>query len=305
MIQPVIGLDVGGTNIKAGLVRGNRILRRSHYPSRAKAGGEAVYGQICGAIRPMAHLVAGIGIGSAGIIDSVRGLVRYSPNLGWHDFPLARRLVREFKKPVRVINDVNAILLGEWRYGAARGSDDVFLLTLGTGVGGASICRGRMVFGANGFAGEFGHATINFRGPRCTCGNRGCLESYVGTKFILRRARKLMKTMRSRLSKHPVLTPKIIADEARRGDPAGLRLFEEIGNYLGIGISNLLNLFDPGLIVISGGISRAGAVLFDPIRRAIKQSDQGTGRRRYRIVPGRLGDDAGILGAAFYATSTI
>ncbi len=304
MIRPVIGLDVGGTNIKAGLVRGNRIRQRSHYPSRAKAGGEAVYGQICGAIRPLAHLISGIGIGSAGIIDSSRGLVRYSPNLGWHDFPLAARLFREFKKPVRVINDVNAILLGEWRYGAARGSDDVFLFTLGTGVGGASICAGQMVFGANGFAGEFGHATINFRGPRCTCGNRGCLESYVGTKFILRRARRLMKTMRSRLPRYPVLTPKIIADEARRGDPAGRQLFEEIGYYLGVGISNLLNLFDPELIVISGGISRAGAILFSPIRRAIRQTDQGAGRRKYRIVPGRLGDDAGILGAAYYATAS-
>lgn len=301
MIRPILGLDIGGTNIKIGLVKGARLLHRAHCPSRPGTKRGGVYEQIRQAIQPWAPMVSRIGIGCAGIIDSAGGVVRYSPNLGWRDFPLGRRLAQEFKIPVRIINDVNAILLGEWRYGAARQADDVFLLTLGTGVGGAALCNGQMVLGANGFAGELGHTTINFRGPRCTCGQRGCLESYVGTKFILRRVRRLMKTSRTRLSRYPVLTPRIIADEARQGDLVGRRLFEEIGLFLGIGISNLLNLLDPALIVIAGGISRAGAVLFTPLRRAIRQRDQGAGCRRYRIVPGRLGDDAGILGAAYYA----
>ncbi len=303
MSQPILGLDIGGTNIKIGLVKGARLQRRAHCPTvpGTKRGG--VYEQIRQAIWPWAPIVSRIGIGCAGIIDSARGVVRYSPNLGWRDFPLGLRLAREFKIPVWIINDVNAILLGEWRYGAARQANDVFLLTIGTGVGGAAICNGKMVMGANGFAGELGHTTINFRGPRCTCGQRGCLESYVGTKFLLRRAHRLMKISRTRLSRYPLLTPRIIAEEARRGDPISRRLFEEMGFYLGIGISNLLNLLDPALIVIAGGISRAGAILFNPLRRAIQQNDQGAGCRRYRIVPGRLGDDAGILGASYYAAS--
>jgi glucokinase len=300
----LIGLDVGGTNIKAGLVRNGKVIQRGHYPTRARESDRSVVDQIRLAIRDFGDRAAAIGIGIAGIIDSPRGIVRYSPNLGWEDMPLVKTLTKEFHRPVRILNDVNAILYGEWHYGAARGYDDVFLFTLGTGVGGAAICGGKMVFGANGFAGEFGHATINFNGPKCTCGNYGCLESYVGTKFFLRRARYRMRKTPTRLRRYPRLTPKIIGVEAKKGDRLSRELFGEIGYYLGIGISNLLNLFDPALIVISGGIARAGRFLFQPIRRAVKDTDQGARHRRYEIVTGKLGDDAGILGAAHYASLT-
>jgi glucokinase len=298
----IIGLDVGGTNIKAGLVRNGKIIQRGHYPTRTRKSDRSVVDQIRSAIRDYGDRAATIGIGIAGIIDSPRGIVRYSPNLGWEDMPLGKILTKEFHRPVRIINDVNAILYGEWHYGAARGYDDVFLFTLGTGVGGAAICGGKMVFGANGFAGEFGHATINFNGPKCTCGNYGCLESYVGTKFFLRRARRRMRKIPTRLRRYPRLTPKIIGDEAKKGDRLSRELFGEIGYYLGIGISNLLNLFDPALIVISGGIARAGRFLFPPIRQVVKDTDQGARHRRYKIVTGKLGDDAGILGAAYHAS---
>jgi len=298
----IIGLDIGGTNIKTGLARNGKILFLRSLPTRAFVSGDSVVNQVMNAVEPWAGRAQAIGIGSAGIIDSRLGVIKYSPNLGWYNLPLARILSGKFHKPVRILNDVNAVLLGEWRYGAARGFDDVFLFTLGTGVGGAAICAGKMVFGANGFAGEFGHATINFNGPRCVCGNRGCLESYVGTKFILRRARQLIKESPSRLRRYDQLTPKIIADEAKKGDRVSREIFEEIGRYLGIGIGNLLNLFDPALIVISGGISRAGKVLFQPIHQAIGKTAFGSGVRQFRITAGRLGDRAGILGAAYFAT---
>jgi len=301
----IIGLDIGGTNIKAGLVQNGRILDLRSLPTLAFVSKDSVIKQVMTAIEPWAGRAKAIGIGSAGIIDSESGIIKYSPNLGWFDLPLARILSARFHKPVRILNDVNAVLLGEWRYGAARGHDDVFLFTLGTGVGGAAICAGQMVFGANGFAGEFGHATINYRGPRCVCGGRGCLESYVGTKAILLRARQLMKRHPSRLNRYARLTPKTIADEAKKGDRVSREIFAEIGQFLGIGIGNLLNLFDPGLIVISGGISRAGKVLFKPIREAIGKTDFGSGIRRYRIVPGKLGDQAGIIGAAWFAKEKV
>jgi glucokinase len=298
----IIGLDIGGTNIKAGLVQNGRILDLRSLPTLAFVSRNSVVRQVMSAIEPWAGQAKAIGIGSAGIIDSQSGIIKYSPNLGWFDLPLARILTAEFRKPVRILNDVNAVLFGEWRFGSARGQDDVFLFTLGTGVGGAAICAGQMVFGANGFAGEFGHATINFRGPKCVCGGRGCLESYVGTKAILRRARQLMKRHPSRLNRYAQLTPKTIADEAKKGDRVSREIFAEIGRYLGIGIGNLLNLFDPALIVISGGISRAGKVLFKPIHESIRKTTFGAGIRHYRIVPGKLGDKAGILGAAWFAT---
>jgi len=297
----IIGLDIGGTNIKAGLVRNGKILSLRNLPTLAFLSKDSIVKQVISAIEPWVGRAKAIGIGSAGIIDSRLGVVKYSPNLGWYDLPLARILSAKFRKPVRILNDVNAVLFGEWRYGSAYGYDDVFLFTLGTGVGGAAICGGKMVFGANGFAGEFGHATINFNGHRCICGNRGCLESYVGTKSILRRARQLMKKTPSRLRRYAQLTPKIIADEAKKGDRVSREIFEEIGRYLGIGIGNLLNLFDPALIIISGGISRAGKVLFQPIRQAIRSTAFGSGIRYYRIKPGKLGDRAGILGAAYFA----
>lgn len=301
----IIGLDIGGTNIKAGLVRNGKVLDLRTLPTLAFLSKDSVVKQVMSAIQPWANGAKAIGIGSAGIIDSRLGIIRYSPNLGWFDLPLARILSAKFHKPVRILNDVNAVLFGEWRYGSAKGFEDVFLFTLGTGVGGAAICAGQMVFGANGFAGEFGHATINFNGPKCICGNRGCLESYVGTKAILRRARQLMKKSHSRLKRYDQLTPKIIADEAKKGDRVSREIFAEIGQYLGIGIGNLLNLFDPALIVISGGISRAGKVLFQPIHESIRKTTFGSGIRHYRIVPGRLGDDAGILGAAWFANEKV
>jgi glucokinase len=298
----IIGLDIGGTNIKAGLTRKGKILSLRSLPTRALESRDSAVHQVINAVAPWADRAQAIGIGSAGIIDSRLGIIKYSPNLGWNNLPLARILSAKFHKPVRILNDVNAVLLGEWRYGSAAGYDDVFLFTLGTGVGGAAISGGKMVFGANGFAGEFGHATINFNGSKCVCGNRGCLESYVGTKAILRRARHLIKKSPSRLRRYKQLTPKNIADEAKKGDRVSRAIFAEIGRYLGIGIGNLLNLFDPALIVISGGISRAGKVLFQPINKAIRETTFVPEVRGYRIVPGKLGDQAGILGAAWFAT---
>ncbi len=307
----IIGIDIGGTNIKAGLVEKGRIKSRYHLPTISEMGVEHSIQQIKRIIynvissQKQRKGISGIGIGIAGIIDSRNGIVRFSPNLkGWHNIQLGKILYQEFKKPVKIINDVNAILLGEWQFGAGRGYKNLFLFTIGTGVGGAAVCEGRMLFGANGFAGEFGHTTIEFNGPKCLCGNYGCLERYVGARYIVKLARRKIKNKASRLNKYAELTPKIIADEAKKGDRLAREIFSEIGHYIGIGVANIVNLFDPEVVIISGGIAGAGRILFEPIKRSAYQRILGAGYRNFKILPAQLGDDAGILGAAYFTTYT-
>ncbi len=305
MRQNIIGIDVGGTNIKAALVAGNTIKQRRKIPSLADSGIDRSIGQIKKALAPLHKEADAIGIGIAGIIDSKKGAVRFSPNLrGWKNVPLGRILHEEFGLEVRLLNDVNAICLGEWKYGAAQGHDNVFLFTLGTGVGGAAVCEGKLLFGANGFAGEFGHTKIDLHGPKCACGHHGHLERYAGAQYIVARARRKMRNRRSSLSKHRILTPAIIAREAKKGDVLARDVFSEVGYYIGIGVANILALFDPDVVIISGGIARAGRVLFDPIRRTVKQSVIGAEYRKVKIIPSKLGDDAGIIGAATFARLT-
>lgn len=298
----IVGVDVGGTNIKAAFVRAGKIKKRIKLSTNAHQGFKKSIGQIKLAIKPFAKEARSVGIGIAGIIDSRHGIVKYSPNLkGWHNVKLAHILKKEFKKPVRILNDVNAICLGEWKYGAAKGYNNVFLFTLGTGVGGAAICEGKLLFGAHGFAGEFGHTVIKYNGPRCVCGNYGHLERYAGARFIVARARRKMRKEKSSLRRCNHITPEIIAEEAKRGDRVSVQVFSEVGFYIGIGVANIINLLDPDVIIISGGVSRAGKILFEPIRKIVAERILGTKYRNYKIIPAKLGDNAGIFGAAYFA----
>lgn len=297
-----LGIDIGGTNIKAGIIYRDKVIKKVNLLTRGDDGPQECINQIKKAIRNFVKEASTIGIGIAGIIDSKNGIVRYSPNLrGWQDVELGKILKKEFKIPVKILNDVNAILLGEYIYGAGRGYKNVFLFTLGTGVGGAVICEDRLLFGTNGFAGEFGHTVINFNGPKCLCGNYGCLERYVGAKYIVELAKRKISKVESRLKDYKELTPKLIADEAKKGDRVAKEVFEEIAYYIGIGVSNIVNLFDPEVVIISGGISQAGKILFEPIRKIVKERILGPNYRRLKIIPAKLGDDAGILGSAYFA----
>jgi len=299
----IIGLDVGGTNIRVGLVRDGRIVDKTRFPTSTHLGPGTSIEQIKTAIREFVDRASSIGIGIAGIIDSKNGIVRLSPNFkGWQNIRLGNILKKEFAKPVRVLNDVNAILLGEWQSGAGKGKKDVFLFTLGTGVGGAAVCEGKLLFGATGFAGEFGHTTIKYNGPRCLCKNYGCLERYVGARYIVNLAKEKIRKKSSALKKYKVLTPKIIADEAKKGDDVAKEVYSKIGYYIGVGISNIINLLDPEVIIISGGIAKAGRALFEPVRRTVAERVVGNEYRSYKILPAALGDDAGILGAAYFAS---
>jgi len=301
-----VGVDVGGTNIKAALVGNGKIKKRVKLPTKTQLGLNKSISQIKSAIQLFIKDASGIGMGIAGIVDSENGIVRFSPNLkGWHNIKLASILKKEFKKPIKILNDVNAICLGEWRYGAAKGYKNVFLFTLGTGVGGAAICEGRLLFGSNSFAGEFGHTIIKYDGLKCCCGNYGCLERYVGARYIIRLAKKKIRVKKSTLENYKKLTPEIIALEAKRGDKISKEVFSEIGYYIGVGVTNIIDLFDPDIVIISGGIAKAGSILFEPIKKTVFQRVLGAQYRNYRIVPAQLGDDAGILGAVSFASGLI
>ncbi|UCD04687.1 MAG: ROK family protein [candidate division WOR-3 bacterium] len=303
--EPIIGIDIGGTNIKAALVAGRKIEKRTRALTLANLGREKSIDQIISAIEPLRKKGKAIGIGIAGIIDSKKGVVKYSPNLkGWKNVPLARILRAACGLPVYVLNDVNAICLGEWKHGAGQGHDNIFLFTIGTGVGGAAICEGRLLFGAHGFAGEFGHTTIKLDGPKCICGHRGHVERYAGAKYIVARAWRKIARHKSSLASYDILTPEIIARAAKEGDKVAREVFDDVGKYVGIGVANIIALFDPDIIIISGGIARAGRFLFEPIRNTVRRTVLGREHRRYRIVPAKLGDDAGTFGAALFAELT-
>ena len=303
--EAIIGVDIGGTNIKAALVRDRKIEKRTRALTLANLGPEKSLDQIKSVIEPLQEECRAIGIGSAGIIDSKRGIVRYSPNLkGWKDVHLARILQDSYDIPVYVLNDVNAICLGEWKYGAGREHNNIFLFTIGTGVGGAAICEGKLLFGAHGFAGEFGHTTIKLDGPKCVCGRQGHVERYAGAKYIVARARRKMAKNKSSLAGYDLLTPETIARAAKDGDKVAREVFAEVGYYLGVGVANIIALLDPDIIIISGGIARAGRILFEPIRNTVNRITLGSEYRHYMIVPAKLGDDAGIFGAALFAKLT-
>lgn len=302
--QEFLGVDVGGTNIKCARIKNSKILEWVKVETLARDGFEQSFKQILTAINALGQGARSIGIGIAGIIDSSKGIVRYSPNIpGWDEVPLAKMIKARFNVPVYILNDVSAFCLGEWQYGAAKGCRDVFMITVGTGVGGAAICGGKPQFGAHGFAGEIGHMIIKEDGKKCSCGNRGCLESYVGVRPIMQLARKMMRKKKSSLRLHKNITPQIIAQEARHGDRVAKKVYDKIGYYLGIGITSIIHLYDPEIVIVSGGVSKAGKILFDPLRKTVQQHVMGSKFRTCKIVAPTLGDNAGVLGAVYYARS--
>jgi len=248
-----------------------------------------------------------IGIGVAGLIDHRLGIIRIPPNLpGWDSVRLKDAIQKKVGLPVSVGNDVNACVLGELYFGAGKGIKDIFCLTLGTGVGGGAVSGGRLILGTDDAAGEIGHTIIEPNGPRCKCGNNGCLERFVGSEYIVADAIEAMKTRPSLIAtlvngEPSEITPKIIAQAARQGDALARQIIETVGYYVGLGIVNVVHLFDPAKVVIGGGIARSGKILIDSIIRTASRRIMMYENRKLKICLSRLGSDAGILGASCLA----
>ena len=246
----------------------------------------------------------GVGLGLAGIVDSERGVLRQSPFLGWRDLPLRDLVGDAVRLPVTLDNDANCAIYGEWWVGAAKGSRYVVGLTIGTGIGGGIVIDGRIYHGASDIAGEIGHTTIDSTGRLCKCGNYGCVEAYASGPAIAARALEgISAGVETRLPEFVAgdlsrITAQTVYEAARHEDDFALELVRETAKFLGAGVANLVNIFNPDVIVLVGGVTLAGDRLFVPLRAEVKRRAFKPAVERCRILPGTLPGTAGVFGAA-------
>jgi glucokinase len=309
-----VGIDIGGTKVLGAVVDATgTVVAMDRRPTEGHDV-RAVEDTIVDLVRVFAssYDVAAVGIGAAGFVDATRTVVMFSPHLNWRREPLRANVAGRVKLPVVVDNDANTAALAECRFGAGRGHRFVLCVTLGTGIGGALVIDQRVYRGANGMAGEFGHVQVVPDGHRCECGNRGCWEQYASGNSLVRDAREMVRAG-SPMAQHltdvvhgdaEALDGPQITQAARDGDPLSVELLADVGAWLGVGLAGMTAAFDPGCIIIGGGVSDAGDLLLDPTRRAFSRSLTGRGHRQEPlIVQAELGPSAGFIGAADMARS--
>lgn len=308
-----LGVDIGGTTVKLGVVdaESGRVAAESSFPTPqtgsrevARAVAERVH-----EIKSAFPQIERMGVGVPGSMNADRTLVRYPPNLlGWKEEPLSaylKEFLPEFTR-IEVDNDANVAALAEAKHGAGRGLSHFLLVTLGTGIGGAIYAaEGNFVGiyrGASGGAGEFGHTTIDFNGPQCNCGSRGCIEAYLGQHYLSERTKNklvhdpsISSTLRNEAEE---LTPKIIANAMNNGDAFAKTIFEEAGMLLGIALANVANLLDMHVFILGGGVAEAGDVLFDSALVTLRARVLANLRPLVEIRKAHLGNRAGVIGAA-------
>jgi glucokinase len=311
----VVGVDIGGTNVVVGTMPedGSAMHGLRKERTRTGDGADAVVAQVARMVHDSidearrtvgAVDVAGVGIGAPGPLDTTRGIVLLTPNLGWRNFPLRDRVSQAVGLPAALDNDANCAVFGEWWRGAAAGGHIVVGLTIGTGIGGGIVLDGKIFHGASDIAAEFGHMTIDSTGRRCKCGNYGCLEAYASGTAIAERAREGVEAgAQSRLPEYAggdlaAVTAHIVYDAARDGDEYALEVIKDTARFMGAGVANLINIFNPEVVVICGGVTAAGARLFDPLRAEVQRRAFRPAVEVCRIVPGALIGTAGVYGAA-------
>lgn len=300
----VVGIDLGGTFFKVGLVEveSGKIQKKIERETKVHEGREKVIDRMAQAIIEIAEGIEylGVGIGSPGSIDHDKGIVRFSPNFpDWVNFELGGMLSNILKKPVFVENDANAFVLGEKWFGAGKGYSHIVALTLGTGVGGGVISHNLLITGHSGIGTELGHVIIEPNGPQCGCGNYGCLEALASATAIKRMALEGQKKFpESIVFKSEKVDAKAVFDAAKKDDLLGSLVVERVVNALAIGISNFIHIFNPEVIVIGGGVSRAGDILFRPLIEKVEHLVMPSFKGTYKIVQSPLVEEAGILGAA-------
>lgn len=306
-----IGVDVGGTRLKAGLVDDHGAVLVETVrdtPARTSAPDvleDAVVGVVSELLGRVDGPVAAVGIGAAGFVDAERGVVVFAPHLPWRDHPLRDRLAERLDVPVLVDNDANAAGWAEHRFGAGRGETHLAVITLGTGIGGAVITHGRLQRGRHGLAGEFGHQQMVPGGRPCECGHDGCWEQYVSGSVVGRAGQQLVRAggapaLDELCGGDPArLTGEHVTRAARAGDPASVAVLAEVGERLGDGLAGVVAALDPGRVVVGGGLSEAGDLLLRPARTALSRRLVGGAHRSVPdVVAARLGARAGLVGAA-------
>ena len=303
-----IGIDLGGTNIAVGVADDrHRIVAEASLPAGAHRPAEQVVADMCRAVElalDKAGLTpadcASIGVGAPGTCDPERGVVVRAYNLNWFDVPVCAMLTAHFGLPARLSNDANCAARAETVAGAAVGCRNMVLITLGTGVGGGIIVDGKIVSGLGGAGGEPGHSLLVLDGEPCTCGRRGCWEVYASATALIRQGREAAAAHpTSLLNRYPELTGRDVFDAADAGDEAAQAVLERYYVYVAAGITDLVNILSPEMVLIGGGISRQGERLLRPIRRYVAANCFGGESRPQPIIQAaQLGNEAGIIGAA-------
>ena len=306
-----LGIDLGGINVAAAVVdEGGTILSRGRV-STPRTGAEAVADAMAAAARAAVEgaglameEIASVGVGSPGTIDPGAGIVEYWSNLDFHHVPLSGMVEQRLGRPVYLENDANAAALVEYAAGAGRGSESMVAITLGTGVGGGAVLGGKLYTGYNYAGLEVGHFVIEYGGRSCTCGRKGCFEAYASATALIKRTREEME-------RHPESALWRVAgslekvegrtafEAAALGDATAKALVEEYQSYLACGIASLINIFQPEVFCVGGGVAGAGETLLGRVREMVDREDYARhNARRTRLVAASLGNDAGIIGAA-------
>ena len=306
MSKYAFGVDIGGTTVKLGLFgEDGSVLEKWEIPTDKKENGEHILPDVAASIEKklaekkiVKDEVIGVGVGAPGPIDS-EGTVNHAVNLGWGVFNIPEKLSALLALPVKAANDANIAAYGEMWKGGGAGCKDMVAVTLGTGVGGGIISDGRMITGTAGAGGEIGHIHIEDEEEECCgCGNKGCLEEYASATGVVRLAkRRLAKDDVPSMLREGELSAKTVFDAVKEKDPVAIEVAEQFGNYLGKGLAMVAAVVNPEVFVIGGGVSKAGEILFDYICPAFEKY-AFHGCRDVRFTLAKLGNDAGIYGAA-------
>lgn len=321
-MKKYIGCDLGGTNLRAALVEveSGTVLHQMSIPTLARDGHNVVMNRMANLILELIQLtgmtkdeIRGIGIGVPGVLDLEKGETLLLPNLpgSWPHVPLRDTIIKLTGLPTALLNDVRSVTNGEWRFGAGRGVDTLAVFAIGTGIGGGLVINNQLHLGMGGTGGELGHITIDFNGPRCGCGNYGCLEAFASGPAIATMGIKAVTqgstTKIGDLCEYDLnlITPELIAQAARQGDEIAKEIYERAGFYLGMAAANICVAIGPRRIIIGGGVSQAGDLLLGPIRSTLRERVTSMPIEQVEIVLSELGNDAGVIGVACWAAAIL
>jgi len=319
-MKKYIGCDLGGTNLRTAIVdvENGAVMHHLSVPTLARDGHEAVMKRMADLFLHVIQRagmkkedIGGIGIGVPGVLDLERGETLFLPNLPgtWPHVPLQSTIAQLTGLPTQLLNDVRSITNGEWRFGAGRGVDTVVVFAIGTGIGGGLVINGQLHLSMGGTGGELGHMIIDFNGPRCGCGNYGCLEAYASGPAIAAMGMKAVaqgvKTLIADFCEYDLnrVTPELIERAARADDEIAKNIYEKAGYYIGLAAANICVSIGPRRIIIGGGVAKAGDLLLEPIRRTVLERVRVMPVEQIEVVASELGSNAGVIGVASWAAS--
>ena len=321
-MKKYIGCDLGGTNLRAAIVdvEAGSLIHQMSMPTLARDGPEALMRRMGGLFLQIIEWaglkkedIGGIGIGVPGVVDLEKGETVFLPNLpgNWRQVSLAETITSSTGLPTVLLNDARSITNGEWRFGAGRGVDTLAVFAVGTGIGGGLVINGQLNLGIGGTGGELGHMTVDYSGPVCGCGNRGCLEAFASGPAIAAMGMKAvtqgLTTQIGEMCSYDLnrITPELIAQAARAGDQIAMGIYDRAGFYLGIAAADICVAVGPRRIIIAGGVSQVGELLLEPIRRTLRERVRVMPVEEVEVVQSQLGNHAGVIGVAAWTADRL